>query len=78
MIDEVTEVGVMLVLHVNAQMSRACKNGFAFLAHEALVDSCHCGSGGSFLTVDPLLVSTEMIVACKVFRAVCAVIRLQL
>lgn len=77
MVHEVAEVVMMLVLHVYPQMTRAGEYGFAFLANEALSDVVHGGGGCCFLAMHSLLMSTEMIVTGEVFRAICAVIRLQ-
>lgn len=76
-VHEIAEIMMVLVLHVNAQVTRRSEYGFAFLADEALSNVCHDGGGGRFFAVHPLLMAAEVIVACEVFRAVCAVIRFQ-
>jgi hypothetical protein len=77
MAHEVVELGVVLVLHVHAQVAGAGEDGFALLAHEALVDVGHGRGGRGLLAVDALLMPTEVVVACEVFRAVGAVVGLQ-
>lgn len=78
MIDEVGEVVVMLVLHVHPEVTGTGEYGLAFLADEALSDVSHGGGRRCFLAVHSLLMSTEMIVASKVFRTVSAVVWLKL
>lgn len=74
---KVSVVVMMLVLHVNSQVTRTRKNRLALLTNKSLLEIVHGGSRLGLLTMNSLLMTPQVVVSRKILRTVVAVIRFQ-